>query len=349
MKNDVTSEVDNLAHQIICLRNISRLFSQSEDFDQTLDILVHLIPEGWQYPSDTSVRILLDNYEVHTTNFVKTPWMLSAPIGSSEEPIGTIEIYYLEEKQQSHEGPFLEIERTLIDTIAVELGTYIERTQMERTKKQQHMELELYASLLRHDLRNDLGIVLANIDATRLLSNERSEIIDDLIRSSEAVCERMLKLLTVFGMSSNTVERRIVTLLRQVTQQAQEAHSVLKIRIIVDPDDEELKVPASKLLPLVFDNLLRNAVAHAGDHPIVEIEITRCENNAQIIISDNGPGITLEIKEQLFSKGTSTKKGGGLGLYLSRNVIEAMDGTIDLIESKKGAGATFRILLPMVY
>jgi signal transduction histidine kinase len=349
MKDASLTETDNLTHQIVCLRNISRLFFQSDDFDQTLETLVHLIPEGWQYPSETTVRIIIGDQEIRTTNFTATQWMLSSPIRSSNGDIGAIEVFYLNEKPEAHEGPFLKIERTLLETIAAELGSYIERAQIERTRIQQHKELELYSSLLRHDLRNDLAIVFANIDAIRLLSSDRSEIVEELLISSEVVCERMLNLLTVFGKSSKTTEGRITTLIRQVARQAQEANNELRIKITVDPDDEELKIPESKLLAFVFDNLFRNAVLHAGDRPIVEVEITRNERKVQIIISDNGPGIADEIRDQLFSRGVSTREGGGLGLYLTRNVLEVIDGSIELVDSRNGSGATFRILLPLEF
>ena len=65
-----------------------------------------------------------------------------------------------------------------------------------------------------------------------------------------------------------------------------------------------------------------------------------------IRISDDGPGVSEVVRATLFQKGVSTR-GGGLGLYLSRQVIETMGGSIELVSSKSGEGAVFEIKLPM--
>jgi len=64
-------------------------------------------------------------------------------------------------------------------------------------------------------------------------------------------------------------------------------------------------------------------------------------------VADDGPGVAEEVRDNLFHKGVSTR-GGGLGLYLSKAIVDALGGSIELVDSEKGAGATFRILLPTV-
>ena len=63
-------------------------------------------------------------------------------------------------------------------------------------------------------------------------------------------------------------------------------------------------------------------------------------------VSDDGPGITSEVRDKLFQRGVSTR-GGGLGLYLSREVVMAINGSIELVESSSEKGATFKVLLPL--
>jgi signal transduction histidine kinase len=339
---------DKVAHQIICLRNIANVLSDSEsDAEDVLNTLVHLLPEGWQFPSEAACRIVFDSNQVKSVNHRETPWVLSSTIVSNGKPVGTIEIGYLSEKPEADEGPFLLLERNLLDIIASEIGAYLERKQMELTRERQHRELELYASLLRHDLKNDVSVLLGNVDAIRMLLSDRGELVEDLLVSVEAVCDRMLSLLTALGTSTKAPEKKIAELIRIAVKQAQEADMNLKITVDIDCRAEDLTVPESALLPMVFDNLLRNASTHAGERPRVNIRICTDDDKARIIVSDDGPGIAEEVRARLFTKGGSSRPGGGLGLYLSRKVVEALGGSMDLIDSPPGSGATFNILLPL--
>lgn len=344
------ADSSRVAHQVVCLRNISRLLSQHEKtIDEVLDTLVHLLPEGWQYPDETCSRIIYENKEVRSVNYVETPWVQSAAIWTSNRKAGRIDVHYLTEKPAADDGPFLSLERDLIETIASELGSYFERKQMERSRELQHRELEVYASLLRHDLKNDMGIILGNIDAFRMLTVDVCDIVEELLVSTEAVCERMLNLLNAFGRSAKMAETNIVELIRKVSKQAQEASMNLTVSVNMDEGTEDLRVPESVLLPMVFDNLLRNAATHAGEKPSVEIWIARKNHEVQVVVSDDGPGIAEEIRDVLFTRGGSTRSGGGLGLYLSREIVQAMGGSIELAESKPGSGASFSIVLPLEY
>ncbi|MHA2602339.1 MAG: sensor histidine kinase [Candidatus Thorarchaeota archaeon SMTZ1-83] len=340
---------DRVAHQIVCLHNITKLLSDPErELEEVLDTLVHLLPEGWQFPDITAARIVYDSRQMCSSNFVEAPWVQCAEIWVLDRNVGKLEVRYLTEKPEADEGPFLLLERNLLETVAAELGNYFERKEMEQTRARQTRELELYASLLRHDLRNDVGVLLGNVDAIRMLASDRDEIVEELLVSTEAVCDRMLSLLKAFGLSVKMAEGNIVSLVRRVSKQAEEASMNLSVVIEVDDDAEELTVPESVLLPTVFDNLLRNAATHAGENPTVNIRISREGDQVRLIVSDDGPGVPEEIRDALFRRGGSTRVGGGLGLYLSREIVEAMGGSIELEPSQPRCGATFSILLPLL-
>ncbi|MHA1960253.1 MAG: sensor histidine kinase [Candidatus Thorarchaeota archaeon] len=292
------------------------------------------------------MRLLLDGGEVTTANFEETSWVQSAAVWVSGESVGKLEVYYLGEKPKAEEGPFLFEERNLIETIAVELGGYIERKQIERIKDQQHNELDLYASFLRHDLRNDVGVILNNVDMTRMVFSEIDEVLEEVLSSTEAVCDRMMGIPTAFSRSADMAEQDIVSLILKVSRHAREAAGNLTVNVRVEDDVKGSRVPESKLLPMIFDNLLSNAAVHAGVSPTVDIHVSREGNRVIIIVSDDGPGIAEEIRDSLFNKGVSTK-GGGLGLYLSREVVRTLGGSIELVSSEHVEGATFSISLPV--
>ncbi len=342
------SQVERITHQIVCLRTISKLLADSQkEVHDVLNTLVHLLPEGWQYPSNTCARVVWGDMTVESVNFKNTRWKQSADVRIGEKVIGTLEICYLEEKPDVEEGPFLIDERSLLETVAAELGSYLDHKRLERLQNQQRRELELYASLLRHDLRNDVGVIVGNIEITKMSITNRDEILDQLIASIEAVCERMMSLLNVFGRAAKIADTDPITMVEKIAERSIDTSIGMKVTVDIADDVKDAKIIESKLLPLVFDNLLRNAAVHAGESPTVQIIITRQERLLKIIVVDDGPGVAEEIREHLFKKGVSTRNGG-LGLYLSRHVIETMGGSIQLSESDPGMGATFEIPLRII-
>jgi signal transduction histidine kinase len=88
----------------------------------------------------------------------------------------------------------------------------------------------------------------------------------------------------------------------------------------------------------------------------IQINITDKENNDNITIDevvinvkDNGLGIDLEIFPRLFTKFASKSfQGTGLGLYISKNIVEALGGKIWAKNNENGKGATFSFSLPLV-
>ena len=72
------------------------------------------------------------------------------------------------------------------------------------------------------------------------------------------------------------------------------------------------------------------------------------DKQVRISIQDNGQGIDKEILPKLFEKfATKSETGTGLGLYISKNIVESYRGTIRGYNNKDGKGATFEFMLPL--
>ena len=103
------------------------------------------------------------------------------------------------------------------------------------------------------------------------------------------------------------------------------------------------------MLMQILDNLLSNAVDAIGDHKGVITVSTRHEGARVVIeIKDTGPGVPVENMAKIFDPFFSTKgpgKGYGLGLPISATLAESLRGGL-AVESKPGAGCTFRLWLP---
>lgn len=142
-----------------------------------------------------------------------------------------------------------------------------------------------------------------------------------------------------------------------------------KIRIVVN--DEVSAIPQGKELEIIFDqresaplfvkgdklrlfevlsNLIGNAIkfTDSGGTITVTSEKTAAKNEAIVSINDTGKGIDREILPRLFTKFASKSENGtGLGLYLSKGIIQAHGGKIWAENNKDGKGATFRFTLPL--
>jgi len=99
------------------------------------------------------------------------------------------------------------------------------------------------------------------------------------------------------------------------------------------------------LLAQALLNVLRNAVEASPAAPVTA-RGRRTGGRIEVIVRDDGPGLPPEAAERLFEPFYTTKeKGMGIGLYLTRRIIEAHGGTI-AVRSRPGEGTEFRIDLP---
>lgn len=104
-------------------------------------------------------------------------------------------------------------------------------------------------------------------------------------------------------------------------------------------------------LKQVFSNLLNNAIEAAGSGGEVMVQVTRgTADGVEILVRDNGPGISPTVLERLFTPFVTTKgeHGTGLGLWISRGIIAKHGGSLDLESTTAGAqhGTVARVRLP---
>ena len=117
---------------------------------------------------------------------------------------------------------------------------------------------------------------------------------------------------------------------------------------VVQPADPELLVPLNRaLFSWVIENLIRNAVDAMEGQGSITIELVPDGSNVHIDVTDNGKGIPVAQQRTVFQPGFTTKKRGwGLGLSLSKRIIEQYHGGHIMVKkSTPGVGTTFRITL----
>jgi signal transduction histidine kinase len=222
-----TYELDERVKELNCLYGISKLRENpSIPFSDLLQGIVDLIPPAWQYPEITCARIILNGQIVKTKNFNETIWKQASDITVHEERIGNVEVYYMEEKKEIDEGPFVKEERSLINAISERLERIIERnradealwkargelerrveertselviandnlnqeiqdrTRAEEALKKSSEKIKLFAYSVSHDLKNPaIGIY----GLTKLLHKNYSDILDN---KGKNYCDQILR------------------------------------------------------------------------------------------------------------------------------------------------------------
>ena len=112
----------------------------------------------------------------------------------------------------------------------------------------------------------------------------------------------------------------------------------------------ELEVPSVHDLVLIVGNIVENAfdaLANFDGERIVSLSILDFDKEIVITVEDSGPGMDEEALKNIFTRGYSSKgKGHGYGLYLVKQSIDNLEGSID-VESAEGEGTTFTVRLPI--
>ena len=249
---------------------------------------------------------------------------------------------------------FTEDDVRLVMALANLVAIGLNRTKIEAELRESQVklsesigELQLYASLLHHDLSNDLQLIIGEIELAQLNATKDPRR-ERYLSSIESASSRMLRLLQVFQESDIVDEGNLKDIILHLVNETKSSYPHIVIQSHIVPTEDKVSIKGKSLIPFVFDNLIRNAVQHVG--PNVEIDIHMAAREEKVILDfvDNGHGIDKDQIENLFQKGVS-KTGGGCGLYLCKKIIEVYEGTINLLSNDVyNKGSAIRIELPRI-
>lgn len=208
--------------------------------------------------------------------------------------------------------------------------------------------LEELAASIGHELRNPLGVIDATVFLLRKRIGADPELaphldrIEEQVRISSRIIEDLLALAKDQPVRAEAIE------IEEVLGEACDAvPRVEGVSLSLQLSPHLPKVRADQgLLRQVLVNLLTNARDAVGEAGEIRISVRPEEEALAIRISDSGPGIQPELRDQIFEPMVTTKERGfGLGLALCRRLLERMGGSVELGEGELD-GATFVIQLP---
>jgi PAS domain S-box-containing protein len=211
---------------------------------------------------------------------------------------------------------------------------------------------ELAASVA-HEIRNPLASILAAVENLR-----------DELRPVGESADSVRKIIGQIQRLNRTIER-LLTFSRDWTPEAREYDLADLIREILDSVKSEtaareiqldLHYPSpckvvgdSQMIEHALSNIVHNAVQALSTGGVLIVQVAVRQEEARIVVKDNGPGIPVENLASVVRPFFSTKsKGAGLGLAITKKMIEAHRGSIK-IESNEGEGTEVTISFPRVY
>ncbi|MEY7847707.1 ATP-binding protein [Natrarchaeobius sp. A-rgal3] len=201
----------------------------------------------------------------------------------------------------------------------------------QRELERQNDRLEQFAEFVSHDLRNPLSIATASVEL------ERETRDSGRLADAAAALERMADLIEevlALAKHGRTVVDAAPETVESVLERAERALD--SDGVTVDVGDGDLEIVADETrLQRLFENLLSNAVDHAGAGTTITVGATAQRDG--FYLADDGPGIPREHRSGVFEPGwTDSDSGTGFGLAIVREIAEAHGWSVDLSESAAG-------------
>ncbi len=232
------------------------------------------------------------------------------------------------------------------------------RKEMDRLKSE-------FISSVSHELRTPLTSIRGSLGLiVGAMANDVPEKVMRLLNIAHKNSERLILLINdILDMEKLTAGKvrfemkheNLGDEVRQIVEANQGYAEQFDVTYDLNLPDEPLVANIDQArFQQVLTNLLSNATKFSPQGGRVQVNLTRTGNTARISISDNGSGIPASFHGSIFepfsqADGSATRQEGGtgLGLHISKQMVERMGGAIDY-ESVEGEGATFWVDLPLI-
>jgi signal transduction histidine kinase len=249
-------------------------------------------------------------------------------------------------------------------------GEELIRVQYEKLKESDNMKNE-FINIAAHELRTPIQPILGLTEVLRskIREPQQQELLDITIRNAKRLQRLTDDILDVTKIESKSLNLNkeffnlndIITNAIEdiIAKIAKKSHHANLIKLAYQPHDIFIEADKARITQVV-SNILSNAVKftetkiNEEERGIINISAERVDGQAIVSIKDTGAGIDPEIMPRLFEKFASKSyQGTGLGLYISKSIVEAHGGkiwaenNIDNKDCKGAGGATFRFSLPI--
>jgi signal transduction histidine kinase len=264
----------------------------------------------------------------------------------------------LTRKVSLHSGPWDDEDAKLLAATFNTLTESVARFQAEAAQRERLSSLGRLSTVIAHEIRNPLMIIKATLSILRradLTPEERREAVADIADETTRLNRIVTEVLDFAKpITFDYAESSINDICRASAAAAWAGDAESKVALELDASLPRIVTDPERLRAALV-NIMTNArhavqAAHPGENGSAAVIIrTRSNGNGHVIVSirDRGVGIAPDDMARIFDPYFTTRRAGtGLGLPISKNIIEGMGGTL-AVSSERGVGTEIRIDLPL--
>jgi signal transduction histidine kinase len=291
---------------------------------------------------------------------------LAVPLIRGEEVFGVIALVRVEVR------PFNDREIELVEGFARQSAIAIENVRLFKEIQEKSAQLEVanrhkseFLANMSHELRTPLNAIIGFSDVLLQkmfgeLNEQQADYLEDIRSSGSHLLTLINDILDLSKIEAGRMELEVaqfslvaalnnaVTLVRERAQ----SHGI-RLALEVAPELDTVVADERKLKQVVV-NLLANAVKFTPDGGTVSLRASRDNGEVRLAVHDTGIGIAGADQQRIFEEfqqashqTEKSREGTGLGLSLSKRMVELHGGTIS-VESAPGKGSTFTVALPLM-
>jgi signal transduction histidine kinase len=283
--------------------------------------------------------------------------VIATPLEWADELLGVIVFHSQVPRRWSEQDV------TLIEAAAREVSSSVHNARMyedalETVEELQELEQRRadYISMVSHEIRSPMTVVAGIADILgkkrhRMSEENLTELISSLEREARRLARLVSEVLDLerIDRGGMNLVHSAVDLVALIGEAVEDTGESSRIEVRCEPAAAVVQVDRDKIKQVLI-NLISNAAKFSPDEAQITIGLDHSDGHYQIGVQDRGPGISEEDRQRLFKRfsrltPTQAKPGSGLGLYLSRLIVERHGGRI-WVESEVGAGTTFYFTVP---
>ncbi|MBL7859481.1 MAG: HAMP domain-containing histidine kinase [Cyclobacteriaceae bacterium] len=228
----------------------------------------------------------------------------------------------------------------------------IKNKDLEKT----NAELDRFFYSTSHDLRSPLLSIKGLVNIAKQEAGNSS--VGHYLHLMEDRANRLdlfIKDIIDYSRNSRTEVCQEIINMHQLVQEIGQNYQFLEGASQIDFQNEitviEVLTDRSRV-SVILNNLISNAIKYHRlnqPHPWIRVTVNHADDNLNVVVSDNGQGIQTDRQDKIFDmfyRGTEGSQGSGLGLYIVKEMIDKMKGSIR-VESREGEGTSFFITLPL--